>query len=64
MHRWSRPSRVVSGNQAQAGEWLLHLADACSFTCKQASWLLLQECQAKDKDLSVCIVEKGSEVGE
>ena len=23
-----------------------------------------QECQAKDKDLSVCVVEKGAEVGE
>lgn len=26
--------------------------------------LCVQECQAKEKDLSVCIVEKGSEVGE
>ena len=23
-----------------------------------------QQCQAKDKDLSVCVVEKGAEVGE
>ena len=29
-----------------------------------ASSLTLQECQAKDKDLSVCVVEKGTEVGE
>ena len=29
-----------------------------------ASSLILQECQAKDKDLSVCVVEKGAEVGE
>ena len=37
----------------------LHLQAVCS-----ASSLNLQECQAKDKDLSVCVVEKGAEVGE
>jgi hypothetical protein len=27
-------------------------------------FLLLQLCQEGDKDLSVCVIEKGSEVGE
>lgn len=44
-------------------------ADDVSLCLQARKWqavlcIPLQECKAKDKDLSVCVVEKGAEVGE